>query len=191
MVVLLLLAATAGAQTSEPFQTIALGVDVNLVPFIGPGVGAGISGRYKHFGFGAYAATQGISGLAQRLSFEEVGASTSTSLPLLVNVRFRYHLLEGPTGPYAAVDLGGELWSLRSGEQHATMANGFVVPKLGFQWFPFQNVFRTKIYGGLFLGLLVGAIFIITDSRSRMLSDGTTTLRPILFNPELFLGWWW
>jgi hypothetical protein len=179
------------AQSTDPFQSVALGVDVNLVTLAGPGIGAGVSGRYKHFGFGAYAATQGVNGIAQRLSFSEVGPQTTTGLPMLVNVRLRYHLFERPTGPYAAVDVGGEMWSLQSGEERASIVNAFVVPKLGFQWFPFQKDFRAKVFGGLFLGISVGAIFIVAENRTQTLPDGPTTLRPILFNPELFVGWWW
>jgi hypothetical protein len=189
---LLLLSLTSSAE-SKPiyFDRPALGFDINLVPLIGPGFGAGFSGRYRHFGFGAYAATQGIAGLAQRLSFAEVGANTTTSLPILVNVRLRYHLLDGLTGPYGAVDLGGEMWTLDNGEERSTILNGFVVPKLGFQWFPFQNNFGSKAWAGFFLGASVGAIFIIAPTRTRILADGQSTLRPILFNPELFIGFWW
>ncbi len=83
------------------------------------------------------------------------------------------------------------MWTLDNGVERASILNGFVVPKLGFQWFPCQKDFGAKAWAGLFVGVSVGAIFIIAPTRTRTLATAKSTLRPILFNPELFVGFWW
>jgi hypothetical protein len=172
-------------------SNLHLGVDVNLVPVAGPGFGVGGSGRWKSFGFGLYASSQRISGLAQRVSFEAVSGAT-THLKLLISARFRYHPLETLTGPYLALDVGAEEWSVSSGGASASIVNGLVTPKLGFQWFPFEPGGSVRNGRGFWLGASLGAIFIIVPERFRQLPDGSSArLREVIVNPELFVGWWW
>jgi hypothetical protein len=187
---LLALVLSQAVVDTAPSDRLHLGVDLNVVPFFGPGVGLGGSGRFRHFGFGLYVSSQRIAGLAQTVSFSQV-TDASTDLRVLVSGRVRYHPFATLSGPYLALDFGAEEWVVSSGGEQRSIVSGLVTPKLGAQWFPFEKS-AARWTNGLWLGASVGTIFIITpETRAVLSTGGSATVRDVIITPELFVGWWW
>lgn len=132
---------------------------------------------------GVGVAGQNVAGRAKELLFTSSNYDyLDIRLPWLAAGTVRYHLSPSLEGFYGEVSIGGEQFRVRSGQQTQRIYNGFVVPGVGYRWFP-----RGK--KGFYVNLKLGGIFTFAREPERTINETTYRLRPFFPSPGLSLGW--
>lgn len=128
-------------------------------------------------------AGQNVTGRAKELLF--TGSSLDRldiRLPWLVSGLIRYHLSPSLEGFYGELSIGGEEFRVRSGEETQRNYNGFIVPTVGYRWFPWGK-------DDFYVNPKVGGIFTFARGPERTINGATYQLRPFFPSPGLSLGW--
>ncbi len=126
---------------------------------------------------------QNVAGRAKELLFTSSNYNNlAIRLPWLAAGTVRYHLSPSLEGFYGEVSVGGEQFRVRSGQQTQRVHNGFVVPGVGYRWFPWG---KTSFY----VNPKIGGIFTFAREPERTINETTYRLRPFFPSPGLSLGW--
>lgn len=136
-----------------------------------------------HLSMGIGVGGQNVAGRAKELLFTSSNPSNlNIRLPWLGAVTVRYHLSPSLEGFYGELSLGGEQFRIRSGEETQRNYNGFVVPGVGYRWFP-------KGKTGFYVNPKMGGIFTFAREPERIINGTAYRLRPFFPSPGLSLGW--
>lgn len=160
-------------------------VESRVTSFLQGGYEAGLYYYPKNsrFSLGLAVAGQNVTGAAKDLLFTSSNIDNlSIRLPWLVGFQTRYHFSKHMEGFFAELSVGGEEFRVTAGDRTESIYNGFVVPSIGYIWYPWQ---RNKFY----VMPKVGGIFTFARAEERTLNGTTYELRPFFPSPGLSIGW--